>query len=74
MDAHPPSSLSLESVDFQMHGPMEDRMRIAFLCNPNDEDSNVRGHHMSELFSDELDAIEKRTLTEGFDCKWIFLC
>ena len=41
MDAHPPSSLSLESVNFQMHGPMEDRMHIAFLCNPNDKDSNV---------------------------------
>ena len=71
MDVHPPPSPSQESVDF--HEPTEDQMQIAFLCNPNDEDSNVRGHHhMSELFSDELDAVEKRTLTEGFDCKWIF--
>jgi len=72
MDAHPPPSPSLESVDFQMHEPTESRMRIAFLCNPNQEDSNVRGHHTSELFSDELDAVEKRASTEGFDCKWIF--
>ena len=77
MDMHPPPSPSLESVNFQMHEPMEDGedgTHIAFLCNPNDEDSNIRGHHTSELFSDERDAIEKRTLTKVFDCKWIFLC
>lgn len=62
-DAHPPSSPSPEPIDFSR--PPECRMNVAFLCNPNDEDPNLRGHHTSELFSDELDDIEKRASAKG---------
>jgi hypothetical protein len=59
----PPPSPTLESVDSSR--PLKQRMNIAFLCNPGDEDQNLRGHHMSQLFSDELDVVEKRALAEG---------
>ena len=60
-DAHS----SPESMESETPTLIETRMNIAYLCNPNQEDSNVRGHHTSQLFSDELDEVEKRTVGEG---------
>ena len=42
----------------------ECRLTLAFLCNPNDEDTSLRGNHTSELFSDVLD--------DEYDCELIF--
>lgn len=72
-DVHPPPSPSPESIDSQMHEPPERRVSIAFLCNPNDEDDNVRGHHTSELFNNEMDDVEKRALAEGCNSGWTFV-
>jgi len=44
-------------------------MNISNLCNPNDEDPNLRGHHISEFFSKELEIFEKRTLDKECDSK-----
>lgn len=48
-------------------------MSFAFLCNPDNEDSNLRGHHMSGLFGEELDNAEKRALAEGCNCEWMLI-
>lgn len=72
-DVHPPPSPNPESIDSQMHEPPERRVGIAFLCNPNDEDDNVRGHHTSELFNNEMDDVEKRALAEGCNSGWTFV-
>ena len=53
--------------------PPEGRISFAFLCNPDDEDSNLWGHHMSGLFSNELDNAEKRALAEGCNCEWMLI-
>lgn len=53
----------------ETYPPSECKMNLAFLCNPNVEDSNMRGHHVSQLFSSELDDIEKHTLDSGCDSK-----
>ena len=66
-DTHPLPSPLLESINSTRDG--EDIMDIAFLCNPNDEDENLRGHHQSELSSNELDDVEKRSFPEELDCE-----
>ena len=71
-DAHLPSSPSPDSIEPQIHQPAERRLTLAFLCNPNDEDTSLRGNHTSELFSDVLDSVHKRTLDDEYDCEWIF--
>jgi hypothetical protein len=63
-DTHPSPAPSVDSCR-----PPESRMNFAFLCNPNKEDSRLRGHHTSEFFSNELDDTEKRTLAEGCNCE-----
>jgi hypothetical protein len=40
-------------------------MNIAFLCNPENEDENLRGSHTSQFFSNDLDDVEKSALAEG---------
>jgi len=68
---HPPPSPSPEFIN-SCELP-EPRMNITNLCNPNNEDDNLRRHHTSELFSDELEDIQKRTLAEECDSKWMLI-
>jgi len=70
MDAHPPSSPSPNSIEPQIQQAQERKFTLAFLCNPNDEDTSLRRNHTSELFSNVLDSVHKCTLDD--DCKWIF--
>jgi len=72
MDAHPSSSPSPDSIEPQIQQPQERKLTLAFLCNPNDEDTSLRGNHTSELFSNVLDSVHKRTLDDEYDCEWIF--
>jgi len=71
MDAHPPSSPSPNSIEPQIQQPQERKFTLAFLCNPNNEDTSLHGNHTSELFSDVLDSVHKRTLDDEYDCEWI---
>jgi hypothetical protein len=61
-----PSSPMLDST---MLDPPDRRMGLAFLCNPTDEHCNVRGHHMSELFSEDVDAVQKIASVQGCKCE-----
>ena len=70
-EAYPPPLSTLESIDSST--PQEQRMNIAFLCNPSDENGNLRSHHISEIFSNELDDVEKRTLTKECNCEWTLI-
>ena len=74
---------SLESANSKVVTSSEDKRKIAYLCNPNIEDVNVHGYHVSQFFSNELDDVEKPALAEGckgerltnlltFQSKWLF--
>ena len=64
-------SPTVEIVDSSR--PLKERMDIAFLCNPVNEDENLRGRHTSQIFSDDLDDVEKRALAEGSTSKWTLI-
>ena len=72
MDEHPPSSPSPDPIEPQIQQPQERKFTLAFLCNPSDEDTSLPGNHTSELFSDMLDSVHKRTLDDEYNCEWIF--
>lgn len=75
MDTAPPRTPSPESIDSckQPEVDPEPRMNIASLCNPNNEDDNLRGHHTSEFFSNDLEDFEKRTFAAECNSKWTFI-
>ena len=63
-----PSS-SHDSVTFQMPNPTEHRLNISFLCNPNDEEPNLRQSSISELFGDNLSSVQKRSWATDSTCE-----
>jgi hypothetical protein len=46
-------------------------MNIAFLCNPNDEDPDLRQPRVSELFGDNLSPVQKRSWVKDSTCKQV---
>jgi hypothetical protein len=70
-EAYPPPLSTLESIDTSR--PQEQRMNIAFLCNPSDEHPNLRSHHISQISSNDLDDVERRTLAKECNCEWTLI-
>ena len=67
-DVQTPPSPRPESINSIQ--PTKPRLNIAFLCNPDKEDQKLRGRHMSEFFSDELDDIKRPAVVKGSNCEW----
>ena len=42
---------------------------ISFLCNPNDEDVELRQPSLSELVDDNLDSVQKRSWAKDCTCE-----
>ena len=59
----PPPSLEFIN-SYRRQGGMD----VSFLCNPDNEDGNIRGYHTLEL-----DDVEMRTLAEECNCEQMLI-
>lgn len=53
--------------------PTEPKMNIAFLCNPQDEDPDLRQESVSELFGSDLTSVHKRSWAKDSACEQVHL-
>lgn len=64
------SDISFDEDD-QTPNPTEGRINISFLCNPNDEELDLRQPSTSQLFGNDFSSVQKRSWAKDSTCEQV---